>query len=78
MKNLLEIGNQYARESDWKDFALLKLCLCAIGIIIGTQVTPQHKKTVIFASIGVFVATYIPLMTKLIKIMAHDSISTES
>lgn len=72
MKNLFEIGNQYARESGWKEFALLKLCLCAMGIIIGTQVKPQHKKPVIFASIGVFVATYIPLMAKLNKIMARD------
>lgn len=83
MKNLFEIGNQYARESDWKEIALLKLCLCAMGIIIGTQVKPHHKKPVIFASIGVFIAAYIPLMAKLSKIMAHNnskirSIPTES
>lgn len=83
MKNMFEIGNQYAKESDWKDFALLKLCLCTMGIVIGTQITPKYKKTVIFASIGVFIATYIPLMTKVYKIMARDnseinSIPTES
>ena len=81
MKKLFELGNQYAKESDWKDFALLKLCLCSMGIIIGTQVTPKYKKTVICASIGVFIATYIPLMTKVFKIMLHDSteitVSTE-
>lgn len=69
MKGLFELGNQYAKESDWKDFALVKLCLCAMGIVIGTQVTPKYKRIVIHASIGVFVATYIPLMVKVLKIM---------
>ena len=83
MKSLFELGNQYAKESDWKDFALLKFCLCAMGIIIGTQVTPKYKKIAIRASIGVFVATYIPLMAKVCKIVMRDntkinSISTES
>lgn len=73
MRNLFELGNQYAKESDWKDFALLKLCLCAMGIVIGTQVTPEYKKTVIRASIGVFIATYIPLMAKIFKIMMRDN-----
>lgn len=73
MKNLFELGNQYAKESDWKDFALTKLCLCAMGILIGTQVTPKYKKTVIYVSIGVFIVTYIPLMAKVYKIMMRDN-----
>lgn len=73
MKKLFELGNQYARECDWKDFALLKLCLCAMGILIGTQLTPKHKKTAVYASVGVFIATYIPLMAKLFKIILRDN-----
>ena len=69
MKNLFELGNQYAKESSWKDFALLKLCLCAMGIIIGTKVAPKYKKTVTYISATVFIATYIPLMIKAFKIM---------
>lgn len=83
MKNLFELGNQYARESDWKDFALLKFCLCAMGIVIGTQVTPKYRKTVIWTSVGVFIVTYIPLMAKVCRIMKRNNteinnISTES
>lgn len=42
-----------------------------------------YEKSVIFASIGVFIATYIPLMAKVYKIMVRDnseinSIPTES
>ena len=78
MKNLFELGNQYARESDWKDFALLKFCLCAMGIIIGTQVSPKYKKIVVRASAGVFIATYIPLIAKVCKIMMRDNIKINS
>lgn len=78
MNRLFETGNQFARESDWKDFALLKLCLCAMGIIIGAQVAPKCKKTAIFVSAGVFLATYIPLMTKVFKIMARDPFESGS
>lgn len=44
MKRLFELGNQYVRESDWKDLALVKFCLCAMGIMIGTQVPKNTKK----------------------------------
>ncbi len=39
MNKLFELGNQYVKESDWKDLALVKFCLCAMGIIIGTRVS---------------------------------------
>ena len=68
MKRLFELGNQYVRESDWKDLALVKFCLCAMGIMIGIQIPTKHKKVVVAGAIGVFVATYIPLMTKLFMI----------
>lgn len=45
MKKLLEIGNRYAAESDWKDFALTKFCLCAMGILIGIHIPVKGKKT---------------------------------
>ena len=72
MKYLLEMGNAYAKESDWKDFALVKFCLCAMGIAIGTQVAPKYKRIVTWASLGVFVATYIPLMAKVCRIMRRE------
>lgn len=68
MRKLLELGNQYAKESDWKDFAFVKFCLCAMGIVIGTQVPAKHKKAAAAGAFGVFVAACIPLMMKLFKI----------
>ena len=70
MKYFLDLGNRYMQESDWKDLSLLKFCLFAMGLLIGTQVTENYKKSVIGVSLGVFIATYILLMLKLFNIMS--------
>lgn len=44
MKNLFDIGNNYAKNSDWTDFALTKLCLCSLGVLIGIRVSEKNKK----------------------------------
>lgn len=72
MKKLFALGDQYARESDWKDIALIKFCLCAMGIVIGTKVAPKYKEQVTIVSAVVFFAAYIPLMAKLFKIILRD------
>ncbi len=72
MNKLFELGNQYVKESNWKDLALVKFCLCAMGIIIGTRVSSKNKKLVTGVAAGVFVVTYIPLMTKLFRIAVRD------
>lgn len=37
MLKLLEIGNAYVRQSDWKDLALVKLCLFSMGILVALR-----------------------------------------
>ena len=44
MRKLLDFGNRYAKESSWKDFALVKFCLFAMGLAAGTQVPEKYKK----------------------------------
>ena len=68
MKFFLELGNRYAKESSWKDFALTKFCLFSMGLAVGMKVPEKHKKKVITAAAGVFAATYIPLMAKVLRI----------
>lgn len=72
MCKLFEYADQYVKESSWKDLALIKLCLCAIGIIIGANIAPKHKKAVTAAAAGVFAVTYVPLMAKFFKIIFGD------
>ena len=69
MKCLFSCANQYVKESDWKDFALVKLCLCAIGVMIGLAIPKKKKKMPLLIAAIVFIATYIPLMTKFLRIV---------
>ena len=72
MRIIFELGDQQAKEGSWKDFPLLKLCLCAMGIVIGTKAAPKHKETIAGISMAVFIVTYIPLMTKVFKIILRE------
>jgi hypothetical protein len=68
MDKLFDFGNRYARESTWKDFALVKFCLFSMGLAAGTQIPEKHKKKAIRTAACVFAATYIPLMTKVFRL----------
>ena len=68
MKRILELGNRYAAKSDWKDFALTKFSVCAIGVMIGFCIPARHRKKAMAVAGGVFTATYIPLMKKVFGI----------
>lgn len=69
MKKLLEIGNQYIKESDWKVIAVLKFCLISLGILIGMNIPHKGKRLAAIGCTGVFVLTYVPLMAKLLKML---------
>ncbi len=68
MRAFFELGDRYAAKSNWKDFALTKFCVCAIGVMIGVSIPARHKKVAVPAAAGVFAATYIPLMRKVFAI----------
>ena len=72
MKCLLEFGNKYARQSDWTDFALVKFCLCAMGILIGIHIPTNKKKAVVPAAGAVFVAAYVSLMARVVKLALSE------
>ena len=80
MKCLFSCANQYVKESDWKDFALVKLCLCAIGVMIGLAIPKKKKKMPLLIAAIVFIGTYIPLMTKFLRIVfrREDDAACES
>ena len=70
MKALLRIGNKYVKKSSWRDFAVVKFCLFAMGLIAGTYVAEKSKKSVRTVAAAVFAVTYFPLMIKLFKTAA--------
>ena len=69
MKALLEFGNRYAKQSTWKDFALTKFCLFSMGLAAGMYVPEKYRKTTLTAAGCLFAATYIPLMTKVFRLL---------
>ena len=68
MKKLFELGNRYAAQSTWRDFALTKLCLFSMGITAGMVVPKKYRTRVIGAAAAGFAVSYIPLMAKVFKI----------
>ena len=70
MKKLFGYADDYLRNSDWKDMAMLKFCLFSMGILAGMRISEKSKKKVGVAALFVFVLTYIPLMKKFIGIVA--------
>lgn len=74
MQKLLNLGNRFAKESTWKDFALIKLCLCAVGIMWGMTIPKKAHKPVAFIAMLVFITTYVPLILKVFRVMdGHTS-----
>lgn len=72
MKKLFEYAKSYVREMDLCDVALLKLCLGALGLLIGLGIPKGKKKPFLIGALLLFFATYFPLMGKLVHIAARD------
>ena len=71
MNKLLEAADRYIKTSDWKIIAVLKFCLISLGMMIGMFIAPRYKKPVFLVSLGVFIASYIPLMVKFYRVFTH-------
>lgn len=69
MNKLFELGNRFAKDSDWKDFALVKICLCAMGVLIGVSLPKKNVRGAQAISGTIFGATYFVLMRKVFGII---------
>lgn len=64
MKTLFTIADDYIRQSDWRDLALIKFCLCAMGVLLGLAVPRRTRKLAAVLALFTFIGTYVPLMIK--------------
>ena len=64
MKKLTDAANRYLRACDWRDIAVLKICLCALGVLLGLAVPGRKKRPAAWAAALVFAAAYVPLVAK--------------
>lgn len=75
MKKLFGYADKYIKQSDWKDLAMIKFCLAAMGVVIGASLPEKHRKPAPWIAGGVFAATYLPLMVKFFRIVtAKDQV----
>lgn len=65
---LFDVANKYCKESDWKILAMVKFCLFSMGIIVGVLLPDRFRNVVLIIFGVVFIATYIPLMSKFFKL----------
>lgn len=72
MKRLFDWGSAYIRECDWKDLALVKFCLCAMGVLIGLCVPEKKRKIPLILAGLVFLVSYIPLMVKFGRVVCRS------
>ena len=68
---LFSCADEYVRRSSWKDLALVKLCLCAMGVMLGLCVPREKRRPVLIVAAVVFVMTWIPLMVKFVRIICQ-------
>ena len=69
MKKLFEAADRYAAQSTWKDFALVKICLCALGILIGMLIPAGLKRPVRIAAGLVFAVTAAVLTAGFLRVI---------
>lgn len=67
---LFTYADRYLKQSSWKDLALVKFCLCAVGVLIGLAV-PRSRRQIAFGALVVFATTYIPLMYKFLHVVVQ-------
>ena len=77
MKRLFAYADQYMRESDWKTMALVKFCLFSMGLLVGSFLPENARKGARFCAYTIFIATYVPLMTKFAKIVFGKTTTVE-
>lgn len=64
MKRLFSAADAYIAKMNWKDLALVKLCLCAAGVMLGLAAPKKLRKWAALGAVVVFVATYLPIILK--------------
>ena len=72
MKKLFCYAEKYIAECDWKDLAVLKFCLFAMGVLAGMQIPQKNRKQAGWIAAAVFAAAYIPLMAKFFSVIRES------
>ena len=72
MKRLTDAADRFLKASSWRDIAVLKFCLMALGVLMGLAIPARKKKPAAWAAALAFLATYIPLMGKFLPCLLEE------
>ncbi|MBR2676343.1 MAG: hypothetical protein IKE28_05485 [Solobacterium sp.] len=72
MKKLFRTADRYIQTSDWRLFSVIKICILAAGVMAGILVKPKYKKPVFLSALGIFSVSYVPLMTRLFRMLKNE------
>ena len=72
MRKLFSAADAYISKMNWKDLALVKLCLCAAGVMLGLAAPKKLRKWAALGAVIAFVATYIPIMLKFLPHLSGE------
>ena len=67
MKKLFEIAEEYLKKMTIWDMALVKICLLAMGILVGLAIPKRCKKGAGIAAAFIFAVTYVFAVTPFLK-----------
>lgn len=73
MKKLFLVADDYLKLCGWKDLTMIKLCVASLGILIGIVMPKKMRAPVARVSACCFLASYVPLMVRLIKFYKEET-----
>ena len=77
MNKLTEAGDRFAKTCTWRDLALLKVCLCAVGVLIGLALPGRRKRAAAWAASLALAAAYVPLMGRFLPFLLGERVPIE-
>lgn len=75
MDYMTKVAEAYLKDMDIYDISLLKICLLALGMMIGIALPIRDKRSWVLALVVVFLASYIPLMVDFIPYFFKDEVT---
>ena len=75
MKKLLDWANDCIRQWDWKDVALLKFCMLALGILAGLAMPHRGRRLAKQVCAEIFLLTWATLMVDCFRMTLPKNVS---
>lgn len=69
---ITKCATRYAKQANWVDLGLLKVCVGSVGVIIGLCLPKEGKKTALAGASVAFSLAFCPLIYRFFKSVSGD------